>query len=61
MQNIGCLTSSPWVLGVAEWVVLGRGLREPHITTVTTKVAVLQGVGDVLLNDNGAAGSVDEP
>ena len=49
------------VLGGAEWVVPGRGLREPHVAAVAAEVALLEGVGDVLLDDDGAAGGVDEP
>lgn len=49
------------VLGVAQRVVLGRGLREPHVTTVAAELAGLEGVGDILLDDNGATGGVDEP
>lgn len=55
------VTAAEGVLGVAERVVLGRGLREPHITTVATKVTALEGGGDVLLDDDGATGGVDEP
>jgi hypothetical protein len=49
------------VLGVAEDVVLGSGLGEPDVTTVAAEVAALEGVGDVLLDDDGATGGVDEP
>ena len=55
------ITSAPRVLGVAQRVVLGSGLGEPDITTVAAEVAVLERIGDVLLDDNGAAGGVDEP
>lgn len=49
------------VLGVPERVVFGRGLREPDVAAVAAEVAGFQGVGDVFLDDDGAAGSVDEP
>jgi hypothetical protein len=55
------IASAPGVLGVAEWVVLGRGLGEPDITTVSTEVAALEGISNILLDDDGATGSVDEP
>lgn len=56
-----CVASAPWVLGIAERVVLGRGLGEPNITTVSTEVTRLEGLGDVFLDHDSAAGSVDEP
>lgn len=55
------VASTPGVLGVAERVVLGRGLREPDITTVSTEVARLESIGNVLLDNNGTTGGVDEP
>lgn len=48
------------VLGVAEGVVVGRGLGEPDVAAVASEVAGLEGVGDVLLDDDGATGGVDE-
>lgn len=60
MWNSG-VASAPWVLGVAEWVILRRWLWEPHVSTVATELAALEGLGNVLLDDNGATGSVDEP
>ena len=66
-KSINCVmvgvsrTSTPWVLGIAEWVVLRRGLREPHVTTITTEMSALQRIGNILLDDNSATGSVDEP
>jgi len=48
------------VLGVSERVVLWCWLREPDITTVAVELARLEGLGDVLLDDDGATGSVDE-
>lgn len=47
--------------GSAERVVLGGGLGEPDVTTVAAKLAGGESVGDVLLDDNGATGGVDEP
>jgi len=49
------------VLGVPQDVVLGRGLGEPDVAAVAAEVAALEGLGDVLLDDDGAAGRVDEP
>lgn len=49
------------VLGGAEGVVPGGGLGEPHVAAVAAEVALVEGVGDVLLDDDGAAGGVDEP
>lgn len=49
------------VLGVAQDVVLGGGLGEPHVTTVAAELAGLEGVGDVLLDDDGTTSGVDEP
>jgi hypothetical protein len=55
------VAATPGVLGVAERVVLGGGLREPDVTTVATEVAGLEGLGDILLDNDGTAGGVDEP
>lgn len=55
------VAATPGVLGVAERVVLGGGLGEPDVTTVATEVAGLEGLGDILLDDDGTAGGVDEP
>jgi hypothetical protein len=41
-------------------VVDGGGLREPDITTVACEVARLEGLGDVLLDDDGTTSGVDE-
>lgn len=60
VRNHGIATA-PWVLGIAERVVLGSGLGEPDVSSVASKVAGLQSLGDVLLDNNGATGSVDEP
>jgi hypothetical protein len=55
------VASAPGVLCVAERVVLGRGLGEPDVAAVAAELAGLEGFGDVLLDDDGAAGCVDEP
>ena len=34
---------------------------EPHITTITTKLATLKCLSYILFYDDGATGSVDEP
>jgi hypothetical protein len=47
--------------GGAEGVVLGGGLGEPDVTAVAAKLAGGEGLGDVLLVDDGTAGGVDEP
>ena len=49
------------VLGRAQHVVRRRRLREPHVAAVAAEVARLEGRRDVLLDDDGAAGGVDEP
>jgi hypothetical protein len=49
------------VRGGAEGVVLGGGLGEPDVTAVAAELAGGEGCGDVLLDDDGAAGGVDEP
>lgn len=46
--------------GGAERVVAGGGLGEPDITTVAGEVAGAESLGDVLLDDDGATGGVDE-
>lgn len=48
------------VLGRPQGVVSGRGLREPHIATVASEGPLFQSPGDVLLDNDGATGSVDE-
>jgi hypothetical protein len=55
------VAAAPWVLGVAERVVLGGGLREPDITTVSTEVTILESLGDILLDDDGTTGGVNQP
>ena len=47
--------------GGAEGVVLGCGLGEPDVTAVAAKLAGGKGLSDVLLDDDGATGGVDEP
>jgi hypothetical protein len=42
-------------------VVLGRGLGEPDVAAVAAELAGGESLGDVLLDDDGAAGGVDEP
>lgn len=49
------------VLGGTEDVVFRGRLREPDVTAVAAEVARLESLSDVLLDDDGAAGSVDEP
>lgn len=62
-RNVGdhSVSAAEGVLGVSEHVVLGRGLGEPHVTTIATEVAALERRGNVLLDDDGATGSVDQP
>lgn len=55
------VTATPGVLGVAERVILGGGLGEPDITTVSAEVARLEGLSDILLDNDGTASGVDEP
>jgi len=55
------VAAAPGVLGGAQRVVLGRGLGEPDVAAVAAEVSGLQGLGDILLDDDGATSSVDEP
>lgn len=55
------IATTPWVQGVAERVILGSGLGEPDVTTVAAEVAVLEGFGNIFLDDNSTTSSVDEP
>jgi hypothetical protein len=48
------------VLCVSKRVLLGSGLREPDVTAIAVEVAGLESLSGVLLNDDGAAGGVDE-
>ncbi len=50
-----CILSSP------EWVILWCGLWEPDISTISVQMARGESLSDVLLHDDGAAGSVDQP
>lgn len=61
MWDHGVAATPGGVRCVAERVVLWRGLWEPHITTVAAKLAALERLRNVLLDDDGATGSVDEP
>lgn len=49
------------VLRRAQHMVLWRRLGEPHIASVSAQLSGLEGRGDVLFDDDGAAGGVDEP
>ena len=62
-RHVGCrgVSTAPWVLGIAERVILGCGLGEPDVTTVSTEVARLERLSDIFLHDDGATGGVDEP
>jgi hypothetical protein len=60
VRNHG-VTAAPWVLGVAERVILGGGLREPDVTTVSTEVAILESLGNILLDDDSTTGGVNQP
>ena len=53
--------TAPWVLRVPQRVVLWRRLWEPDVAAVTAKMAALQRLSDVFLDDNSATGGVDEP
>lgn len=55
------VAAAPRVLGVPQRVVLGCGLGEPDVSAVAAELAVLERLGDVLLDDDGTAGGVDEP
>lgn len=55
------IATTEGVLGIAERMVLGGGLGEPDITTVSAEVTSLESLGNVLLDDDGATGGVDEP
>lgn len=61
MGDHGVTATPVGVLGGAERVVLGGGLGEPDVTSVTAELAGLEGFGDVLLDDDGTTGGVDEP
>lgn len=55
------VTSTPGVLCISQRVVLGRRLGEPDVSSISTEVSRLEGIGDVLLDDDSAARGVDEP
>lgn len=55
------VTTAEGVLGIAQRVFLWCWLREPHIATIAAQVTGLECVGDVFLDDDGTACSVDEP
>ena len=60
VRNHG-VTATPGTLNVTERVVLGSGLREPDVTTVSAQVTALDGLGDIFLDDDGTTSGVDEP
>jgi hypothetical protein len=60
VRNHG-VAAAPWALDIAEWVVLGGGLREPNVTTISAKLTALDGFSDIFLDNDGTTGSVDEP
>ena len=60
MRNHG-VSTAPGALDVTERVVLGSGLREPDVTTVASQVTRLDGLGDILLDDDGTTSGIDEP
>ncbi len=55
------VAAAPGVLGRPQRVVARCGLREPDVATVASQVARLERLGNVLLDDDGAACRVDEP
>ena len=55
------IATTPWVLSISERMVLGCGLREPHVTAIAVEMAGFQGLGNVFLNHDGTTSSVDEP
>jgi len=55
------VATAPWVLGISERMILGGGLREPHITAVAVEMAGFQGLGNVFLDHDGTTSGVDEP
>lgn len=60
VRNHG-VAAAPGALDSTQRVVGGGGLREPDITTVAAEVARLDGLGDILLDDDGTTSGVDEP
>lgn len=59
--GVACGATPVLVGGGAQRVVLGGGLGEPDVTAVAAELAGLEGVGNILLDDDGATGGVDEP
>ena len=55
------IASAPWVLGVAQWMILWCWLWEPDVATVATKVARLECVRDIFLDHDSASCGVDKP
>lgn len=55
------VTTAPGVLSVTERVILGSGLGEPDITTISAEVTRLKSLSDVLLDDDSATSGVNEP
>ena len=49
------------VLGITQRVIFRCWLREPDVSTVASEMSTLQSLGNIFLDDNGAAGSVDQP
>ena len=49
------------ILGVAKRVVFGGWLWEPDVASVTTEVARLESLGNILLDNDGTTGGVDKP
>ena len=62
MWDGGVTARVEWaVVGVSEWVVLWCWLWEPDVTTVTTELTALESISNILLDDDGTTGGVDEP
>ena len=61
MGHHGVAAAPVGVLGGAERVVGGCGLGEPDVTAVAAELATLEGLGNILLDDDGTTGGVDEP
>ena len=60
VRNHG-VSAAEGVLGVAEGMILGCWLREPDVSSVTAEVAALEGLSNILLDDDCASGGIDEP
>lgn len=61
VRNGGVTAAPGGVRGGTERVVLRSGLDVPDVTTVTTELTRLESGSNILLDDNGATGGVDEP